>query len=111
MVGQYGAGRHHLFPGGFAPARAFEEARWCYVNGQFIGCVLLCKLMLEHVLAAHFSLKGEDEIVAGGFNLICEKAVKERLISQEEHDAFQVLRTWFTQSIRPSSKDDSHGQD
>ncbi len=62
IANKYGPARHLLIPGGFVPAHAFEEALWCYVNGQFIVCVLLGQVVLEPVVAAPFYPVGKDSI-------------------------------------------------
>ena len=108
VADEYGPPRHLLIPGGIIPSRCFEEARWCYVNGQHIGCVLLCQSMVEHMLAALFRLMGEDRIAKSGFRSICIEAEKERLITPEELELFERLRRKrnpYSHHRPPGSKD------
>jgi hypothetical protein len=105
IVNEYGPPRHLLIPGGFVPAQAFEEARWCYVNGQFIGCVLLCQVVLEHILAGQFSLMGKDKTAKSGFGNLCAEAEKERFISAEERDLFDSLRVKRNPYVHPRGMD------
>jgi hypothetical protein len=102
---EFGPPRHLLIPGGFVPAQAFEEARWCYVNGQFIGCVLLCQVVLEHILAGQFRLMGKDRIAKSGFKNLCAHAQKERFISSEEWRLFNSLRGKRNPYVHPRGMD------
>jgi len=105
IANEYGPPRHLLIPGGFVPAQAFEEARWCYVNGQFIGCVLLCQVVLEHILAGQFYLMGKDRIAESGFRDLCAEAEKERFISAEERMLFDSLRMKRNPYVHPRGMD------
>ncbi len=105
VVNAYGAPRHLLIPGGYVPYRAFEEARWCYVNGHFIGCVLLCQVMLEHILAGHFGLMGKDKVAESGFKNLCAEAANERLITTEERKLFDSLRVKRNPYVHPRGMD------
>ena len=105
VANEYGPPRHLLIPGGFVPAHAFEEARWCYVNGQFIGCVLLCQVILEHILAGQFYLMGKDRIAESGFKNLCTKAEKELFISAEERQLFDSLRVKRNPYVHPRGMD------
>ena len=101
VANEYGPPRHLLIPGGFVPVQAFEEARWCYVNGQFIGCVLLCQVMLEHILAGQFNLMGKDRIAESGFKNLCTEAEKALFISAEERQLFDSLRVKRNPYVHP----------
>ena len=105
VTNEYGPPRHLLIPGGFVPAHAFEEARWCYVNGQFIGCVLLCQVVLEHILAGQFYLMGKDRIAESGFKNLCTEAETERFISAEERKIFDSLRVKRNPYVHPRGMD------
>jgi hypothetical protein len=105
IANEYGPPRHLLFPGGFVPVQAFEEARWCYVNGQFIGCVLLCQIVLEHILAGLFYLMGKDRVAGAGFGNICAEAERERFITAEERKLFDGIRVKRNPYVHPRRMD------
>lgn len=95
-----------LIPGGFVPARALDEARWCYVNGQFLASVLLCQAMLEHVLAGQYALMGKDSLIKKGFERLCDEALADHLISPSEHCAFASLRLLRNPYVHPKRMND-----
>jgi hypothetical protein len=95
-----------LIPGGFVPARALEESKWCYINGQFLACVLICQAMVEHVLAGQFALMGKDSLIRKGFERLCDEALADRLISSSEHRALTGLRLRRNPHVHPRKMDD-----
>lgn len=92
LVETFGEPRHLLFRGGPISYRAFEEARLCFLHGQFIATTLLSQVVLEHMLAGLFHSAGRDDLKGSGFKRLMKEAVKERIISAEEHDAFERIR-------------------
>lgn len=91
IVGEFGEARGMLFPGGVVAMTAFEEARHSYVRGLYIATVLLTQTSLEHMLAGLLHISGRDG--RWGFAEILGLAKAERLISPEEFDLFDRLRT------------------
>lgn len=86
----------------------FEEARWCYVNGQFIGAVLLCQCFLELTLRSLLSAGGlraygvtDKWLEDAGFYELIEKAHEYGLISDESAADFHWVRTTRVQYIHP----------
>src|SRR5436853_7615422 len=73
---------HH---GGFISYRAFEEARRCYLYGQFIAVVLLCQIVLEHTLAGFFRAEGRNDLERDGFQRLLNEALQAGYISQQEY--------------------------
>jgi len=106
VIHAYGVPRHILIPGGFVPSRALEEAKWCFVNGQFLACILVCQVMLEGVLAGQYGLIGNDKAKEDGFKRLCDKGLAEGLISSLEHEAFTVLRQLRNSYTHPRNMDD-----
>ena len=92
LVETFGEPRHLLFRGGPISYRAFEEARLCFLNGQFIATTLLSQVVLEHMLAALFHSAERDDLKGSGFKRLVDEAVKERIITSEEHAAFDRIR-------------------
>jgi len=95
-----------LIPGGFVPARALVEAKWSYINGQFLACIMLCQAMLEHVLAGQFTLMGKDALIKKGFERLCDEALADHLISPSEHRAFSNLRLLRNPYVHPKRMND-----
>lgn len=93
LVEEFGVPRHLALPGGFIPLYAFEEARLCFLNGQFIGCILLSQIVLEYILTGLFKMAGRDDLEKASFKLLIQEALSERIISQDEYNAFDSLRT------------------
>ncbi len=89
---QHGGPRDKLITGGLIGYLAFEEACWCFINGQFIACVVLTQIVLEHILAGLFRMFGQDKIADSGFKLLLGKARAERFISQDEFEKFNSIR-------------------
>lgn len=101
LVEAYGEPHDLLLPGGLISFYAFQEARLCFLNGQFIGCVLLSQVVLEHILTGIFKMSGRDDLAKGGFQLITQRALTEGLISQEEYNAFDSLRDRRNPYVHP----------
>jgi len=106
VVRSYGAPRHILFPGGCVSFWAFEEAKWSFVNGQFLACVLLCQVMLEHVLAGQYGLAGDDEAKRKGFKRLCDMSLADGRITLAEHNGFDLLRRLRNPYTHPRTMDD-----
>lgn len=105
VANEYGSPRHLLIPGAVVPTHAFEEPRWCYVNGQFIGCTLLCQVVLEHILAGQFYLMNKDRIAESGFKNLCAEVENERFIRAEERKLFDSLRAKRNPYVHPRGMD------
>ena len=87
----------------------FEEARWAFVNGQFISTVLLCQCFIEASLRSVFGAGGvsgfgvEDEwIEKAGFFELVEKAREHEILGAElaeECHAVRKMRVEYVQGI------------
>lgn len=80
LVNEYGSTNGLQLFHGVLTHRFFEEARWCFVNGQFIACVLLCQCFLEGTLRSLLGAGGKNYGVSdrwlehAGFCDLIEKA-------------------------------------
>ena len=96
-----------LFHGGDLSKALFEEARWCFVNGQFIGCLLLCQCFLEQSLSSLLGAAGpscgvEDKgLEQAGFYDLVEKAREVHLISDSEANNLHWIRKARVQYVHP----------
>lgn len=80
MVKEYGASDGVQLWHGLLSERFFEEARWCFVNGQFVACVLLSQCFLEVSLRSLLAAGGKNYGVSdkwlerAGFSDLVNKA-------------------------------------
>jgi hypothetical protein len=88
---EFGPDGGRMFTGGLLAAEAFEEARHSYVRGLNVATVLLVQTTLEHLLAGLLHMSGRDG--RWGFAEILQLALDDRLISANERDIFDGLRT------------------
>lgn len=96
---QFGVeGQIQMFFGGPVALNLFEEARWSYVNGQFIGCLLLCQSFIEATLTGQIAIApwdcdmSDSKLEAAGFAQLIDAAEQGRLISPREAREFHWLR-------------------
>jgi hypothetical protein len=87
-----------LLHGGPLVKEFFEDLRWCYVNAQFVGCIILCQCFFEENLrnllagpGPNYGIKDKWLEKAGFYNLI-EKAYDIGIIGDEEAVSFHRLR-------------------
>jgi len=96
-----------VFPGGLLSKRHFEEARWNFVNGQFIGCVLLCQCFLESSLRGLIILLGsksgvdEEWIEKVGFYELIIHSLQMRIISEKQAAEFHWIRITRSKYVHP----------
>ncbi len=64
-----------------------DEAFWCYINGEFIACILLCQITLETLL--RIQTKSND---MAQFKEIIDTARLKKLIDDEEQSSLHMLR-------------------
>lgn len=95
------------FYGGILTKDFFEEARWCYANGQFIACVVLCQCFLEQSLQSLLSAGAPNYSVnykwleKAGFFQLMEKAYEENIIARNEYKDFNLIRKMRIQYVHP----------
>ncbi|NMF01588.1 hypothetical protein [Aneurinibacillus aneurinilyticus] len=70
---------------------AFFAAGNAYINAHFIGSVVLAQVVIEHTLNQIFFAIGEDMTRESFPNLI-RKAEEKEWITNEEHEAFSILK-------------------
>ncbi len=87
---------------------AFQEAVDSYVNGTFMGCILLSQACLEQMLSAHLVSNGEKGLSGKRFDVILKRALERKNITKDEFDLFVDLKTRrnpYTHYRPPSDKD------
>jgi len=77
-----------LFHAGLLTKYLFEEARYCFVYGQFISTIVLGFSFIEHSLASIFYGSGQDRMERAKTADLIQEAFRQELI---DHNEFQML--------------------
>ncbi len=77
---------------GLAGKHLFEEARYCFVYGQFLATVLLGIAYLETALAASFYASGRNDLQTASFSKLLNEALSVGLISIDEYQEMDRVR-------------------
>jgi hypothetical protein len=97
------------FHGGLMSKYLFEEARYCFVYGQYLAVIVLGTAFVERMLAAEFYASGRDDLERAGIAKLLEEAKKLAWLSSEEYEAFErarQIRNPVTHFRRPGHADD-----
>jgi hypothetical protein len=101
-------GNYWVFCGGQAAKFLFEEARYCFVYGQFLAAVLLGTAFVELTLAAKLYASGRNDLKRASFSKLLEEAMKTGWINDAEHAQFarvRRLRNRVTHFREPGGKE------
>ena len=108
LIKQYGNPKEVMcFWGGPLAKESFEEARWCFVNAQFVGCVLLCQCFLEGTLGGLLATFAPNAGVSNrwlkesGFAELTEKAFESGWLDELEKREFDWLRRCRASYVHP----------
>jgi hypothetical protein len=80
------------FPGGWLGKQLFEEARYCFVYGQFLATVVLGFAYVERTLNAEFYGAGRNDMQRATSEILLQEAYEEGLLNEEELKAFDKAR-------------------
>jgi len=81
-----------LFHGGLKSHYLFEEARYCFVYGQYIASIVLSLSYIENTLASVFYASGRNDLQRASVVNLLEEAKEEGLISESEFAVFNKVR-------------------
>lgn len=81
-----------LFHGGLKSHYLFEEARYCFVYGQYISTIMLSLSFIENTFASVFYASGRNDLQRASVNKLLEKAKEKGLISVSEFAVFDKVR-------------------
>ena len=81
-----------LFPGGFMAKSLFEEARYCFVYGQFLATTLLGLAYIERTLSALFYAEGRNDLKRASFSKLLNEAHTHGLIGCTEFGDLERIR-------------------
>jgi hypothetical protein len=80
------------FSGGWLGKQLFEEARYCFVYGQFLATGVLCFAFVERTLSAIFYGAGRNDMQHATSETLLREAHKEGLLNKKELIAFNKAR-------------------
>ena len=86
------AAKYWTFPGGLTSKYLFEEARYCFVYGQYLAAIVLGLSYVEHTLAGLFFAAGRSDLERANISEILKEALDYGWISQTESDHLQHAR-------------------
>lgn len=81
-----------LFHGGLKSHYLFEEARYCFVYGQYIASTMLSLSYIENTLASVFYTSGRNDLQRASLVNLLEESREEGLISESEFAVFDKVR-------------------
>ncbi|NJN84916.1 MAG: hypothetical protein HC802_23265 [Caldilineaceae bacterium] len=80
------------FPGGLLAKCLFEEARYCFVYGQFLAAIVLGIAYIEHTVAALFFATGRNDLERASLTQLLKEALNHGWINQREYANLQHAR-------------------
>lgn len=80
------------FPGGLMSKYLFEEARYCFVYGQFLAVIVLGLSYIEHTLAALFYMAGRNDLERATISTLLREAKNEGWVTETEFDNLERAR-------------------
>jgi hypothetical protein len=86
LVNQTPRSTHWVFPGGSVTINLFEAASYCFVNGQFLGAMVMGLSYIEHTLAGLFFAAGRKELENAGVEVLAREALSLSLLKQKDFD-------------------------
>lgn len=81
-----------LFHGGLKSYYLFEEARYCFVYGQYIASTLLSLSYIENILASVFYTAGRNDLQRAHVVDLLNEAKKEGVICESEFTVLNKIR-------------------
>ena len=80
------------FPGGLMAKYLFEEARYCFVYGQFLAVIVLGLAFLEKTLAAWFFMAGRNDLERANISRLLREARNEAWITNDAYENLERIR-------------------
>jgi hypothetical protein len=89
LVSQTPRSSHWVFPGGAVTINLFEAASYCFVNGQFLGAMVMGLSYIEHTLAGLFAAAGRKELENAGVEVLAKEALTLSLLKLKD---FEIIK-------------------
>lgn len=89
----------HSFLGQMELLFTFDEAKSSFINGEFIGAIILAQSFIEKVFHAHFAELGHEMVAKKGLSEMIKFGKKNNLINEfilEQVDGIRKIRNPFT---------------
>lgn len=80
------------FPGGALSLRLFEEARYCFVYGQFLAAIALGMAYAERTLADWFYASGRNDLERASFSRLLREAHRAGWLDAQEYASLDRIR-------------------
>jgi hypothetical protein len=80
------------FSGALISKYLYEEARYCFVYGQFLATIVLGLSYIEHTLASQFYAAGYNNLERANISTLLKEALTYGWIDQKEFDNLQHAR-------------------
>ena len=58
----------------------FNDARDCFINGQFAACIIVCQALLEHRFKGMYHMAGQDNVVRWGFKRLIKHVLADTIL-------------------------------
>jgi hypothetical protein len=84
VAGLMPVAEYPTFPGGWMAKHLFEEARYCFVYGQFLATIMLGMAYVERTLAALLYGAGRSDLERASVSFLLREAVENGWLSKEE---------------------------
>jgi hypothetical protein len=97
-----------LFRDGLKSYYLFEEARYCFVYGQYTASIMLSLSFIETTLASMFYASGRNDLERARLSDLLKEAKEKGLISEQEFivfDKVRKLRNPLTHFRKPSDRE------
>ena len=80
------------FPGGLMSKYLFEEARYCFVYGQFLATIVVGLSYIEQTLASLFYAFGRNDLERASISTLLRESLKHGLIDQIDYENLEQVR-------------------
>lgn len=90
-------------------SRVFQEAKDCFVYGQFVATMVLASSFVEHWLAGLLDAQGQQKIASRGLAAIIEHYREKHLLSKVVCDKVDSLRQKRNPFVHLKAFDHPHG--
>jgi len=58
----------------------FDDAKNCFIFGQFAACILVCQSLLEHHLKEVYRISGKDNVTRFGFKRLTQRVLADGIL-------------------------------
>ena len=82
----------------------FEDAKNCFIFGQFSACILVCQALLEHQLKGIYRMAGKDNMIRMGFKRLIKHALEDRILPDFIISKLDELRSKRNPLVHPQEE-------